>query len=112
MPDITGTALLSVTQGISAFGAFLPKISEVRRADPVNNPDVAADIRMGEVAAATLTLGIGVIASSLTGSAVPVYTALLMATILVCLYESTLRAHRPFESKTLTLVPNEVSINA
>ena len=109
MPDITGTALLSVTQGIGAFGAFLPKISEVRRADPINNPDVAADIRMGEVAAATLTLGIGVIASSLTGSPVPVYTALLMVVILVSLYESTLRAHRPFEVKKPHLVRTEVS---
>lgn len=112
MPDITGTALLSVTQGVASFGAFLPKISEVRRADPANNPDVAADVRMGEVAAATLTLGIGAIASSLTGSMVPAVTALLMAIILISLYESTLRTYKPFEPKKPRLVPEPEVSNA
>lgn len=105
-PSVIGPATLGVTQGISAFTTFLPKLSDVRKAGPTDI-DIAADVRLGEVAAVTLTIGIGVITSSLTGSPVPAYTALLMCLVLVCLYESTLRADRPFEPKSpfLTLVP-------
>lgn len=95
-----GPAVLSVTQGISAFTTFLPRFTDVRRADPLNNPDVAADVRMGELAATALTMGVGVIASSLTQSAVPAVTALLVCALLVFLYESTLRTDRPMERST------------
>jgi hypothetical protein len=55
---------------------------------------------MGEIAATALTLGVGVIASSLTGSSVPAITALLVSALLVALYESTLRMDRPMERDT------------
>lgn len=93
-----GPAVLSVTTSIQAFYTLLPKLSEVRKADPVGNPDIAADVRMGEVGAVALTLGVGAIASSLTGSSLPAVTGLAMALILVGVYEATLRAHRPFEA--------------
>lgn len=93
-----GPAMLAVTTGIQAFQGMLPRISDIRRADAMGDPGIAADVRMGEVAGVTLTMGIGIIASSLTGSAVPAFTALLMCFILVMLYESTLRADRPFEN--------------
>lgn len=95
MTEPFGPAILSVTQGISAFTTFLPKFSEVRRAHPETDPEVAADVRMGEVAAVTTSVGIGLICSSLTRSPLPVYTALLTALVLVTLYECTLRAHHP-----------------
>ena len=101
MPDASmlGPATLSMTQGMTLFLAMLPKISEVRKADPINNPDIAADVRMGEVAACTLTVGIGITASSLTGSPIPTYTAIITCGILVFIYESTLKADRPLERK-------------
>lgn len=102
-PDIFGPATLAVTQGVSSFNTFLPKFSDVRKNHPATNPDFAADVRMGEVAAVTLTIGVGVIASSLTGSPVPVATAAITCLILVMLYESTLRADAPFEPKGSTL---------
>jgi hypothetical protein len=98
-----GPAMLGVTSGITTFTVFLPKISEVRRAHPQDNPDIAADVRIGEVAASTLTLGVGVIASSLTGSPVPTVTAAVMVLVMIILYESTLRSNRPLEPRTLTL---------
>lgn len=108
-PELIGPATLGVTQGISAFVTFLPKLSEVRKANVEVNTDTAADVRLGEIAAVTLTLGIGVITSSLTGSPVPAYTAVFMCAVLVTLYECTLRADRPLEPKTTTslaLVPD------
>jgi hypothetical protein len=106
-PELIGPATLGVTQGITAFTTFLPKLSDVRKANPETDTDTAADVRLGEIAAVTLTIGIGVITSSLTGSPIPAYTAVFMCLILVCLYESTLRADRPLEPKSrfLTIVP-------
>lgn len=94
-PNIFGPATLSVTQGIGAFNSFLPRLSEVRKANPHDNPDVAADVRMGEVAGVALTMGIGVIASSLTGSPVPAFTAAITCLVIIFLYESVLRADNP-----------------
>lgn len=109
MADL-GPAMIAVTSGLQAFQSLLPKISDIRKADPANNPDVAADVRMGEVAAATMTLGVGLIASSVTQSSMPTVTALVMIVILVAIYESTLRTNRPFENKgnVLRLVREDV----
>lgn len=98
-PEIFGPATLSISQGVTAFNTFLPKFTEIRKANPSENPDFAADVRMGEIAACTVTLGIGMIASSITGSPAPVYTAALVCLMLVVLYETTLRADRPMEPK-------------
>ena len=104
-PNIWGPASLAMTQGFTAFNAFLPKITDVRKNNPTDNPDFAGDVRLGEVAAASLTVGMGLIASSLTGSPVPTVIAALVALGLVFMYESVLRADRPMERKTsLTLV--------
>lgn len=98
-PEIIGPATLGVTQGIGAFTTFLPKLSDVRKANPTDDPAMAADVRLGEIAAVSATVGIGIITSSLTGSPIPAYTALAMSLVLVTLYECTLRADRPLEPK-------------
>jgi len=99
-PALFGPATLAVTQGIGAFVTFLPKFSDIRIANPTNDPAFAADVRMGEVAASVLTLGVGAIVSSLTGSPIPAISALVMTFILIAMYETTLRANRPLEAKT------------
>lgn len=105
--DMFGPAMLGVTAGIQAFQSMLPRLTDIRK-ETVHNESFAADVRLGEVAGITLTVGIGIIASSLTQSAVPVYTAIVMSIILVVIYESTLRADRPFEnSRHLFVVPRE-----
>lgn len=101
-PEMFGPATLSITQGISAFTTFLPSLSDVRKADPTD-VSFAADVRMGEVAAVTLTVGIGVIASSLTGSPIPAGTAVLICLVLVMVYENALKRDRPFEPKPTSL---------
>lgn len=98
--DILGPATLSVSQGISAFQFFLPKLSEVRKANSAVDLDMVGDVRLGEVAAVTLCIGVGAIVSSLSGSPVPAFVSALMAAILVCIYETALRADRPMEPKS------------
>lgn len=92
-----GAATLALSQSISAFHTYLPTLSEVRQKSPQNDPAFAADVRLGELAAAGLAIGVGAIASSLTKSATPAIIGLLMAGSLIMLYESVLRADRPFE---------------
>jgi hypothetical protein len=99
-PGIYGASILGVTQGFSAFVAFLPSLADIRKSS-LADIDMAADVRMGEVAACAVTIGIGVVSSSLTGSPVPALTAVLVSFLLVFMYESTLKAERPFEPKGL-----------
>lgn len=99
-PNLLGPSTLAITSGVTAFSTFLPKISEVRKTDPAVDPSFAADVRMGEVAAVTLTLGIGAIVSSFTKSSAPVVTGAVISLTLIVIYESALRGSRPFEPKT------------
>lgn len=93
-----GPATLAMTQTVGLFQFFLPKLSDVRKAS-MDDADMVGDVRMGEIGATALCLGIGAMVSSLTGTPVPVYVSLLTALALVCLYESTLKANRPMEPK-------------
>lgn len=100
-PELAGTASLVVSQSFSAFSQFLPPLSEVRKADAAHNPDIVGDVRMGEIAAITFSIGTGAILSSLTGSPVPSVVALVMVLVLVCLYETALKGNRPGNPKTV-----------
>lgn len=88
--EIVGPATLVISQGFSAFATFLPKLTDVRKADAAMNPNVVGDVRLGEVAAFTLCVGTGVIASSLTGSPVPAVVGVLTGLALICIYETAL----------------------
>lgn len=97
-PEMLGPAMISVSQAIGQFNTFLPNFSDIRKADP-SDKEFVADVRMGEIAAAAITIGVGAIVSSFTQSPVPITVATLMVLFLIMLYESTLRAYRPLESK-------------
>lgn len=90
-PGILGPATLAISQGFTAFSQFMPKLSDVRRADPKADTGTAEDVRIGEIAAVSVTIGMGIIMSSLTGSPVPAFVAVIVSIGLVMLYESTLR---------------------
>ena len=90
-PQASSAALLAMTQAIAAFHTFLPPLADVRKAN-VADPGVSGDVRVGEVAATALTLGVGAIVSGLTGSNAPMVVAVITAIGLVVLYESTLRS--------------------
>lgn len=92
MASDPGLALLSATQAVALFQSFLPKFTEISATAPEDNPQLARDVRRGEFAAVMLTLGIGGMASSLTGSSTPAITAAIAAAGLVLLYESALRS--------------------
>lgn len=96
---IVGPATLVVSQGFSAFATFLPKLTDIRKADAKINPDIVGDVRLGEVAAFAFCVGTGVIVSSLTGSPVPTVVAVLMGLSLVCVYETALWGNKVMNPK-------------
>lgn len=93
--EALGAATIALGQTVGAFQFFLPRLSDVRKAGP-DDADMIGDVRMGEVAAGALCLGIGAMVSSLSGSSVPVVVSLLTAVAMVCVYESALRGNKPF----------------
>jgi hypothetical protein len=90
-PQASSAALLAMTQAIAAFTTFLPPLAEVRKKS-IDDPLFAGDVRVGELAAVSLTIGVGTIVSGLTGSNAPIVVSLITAFGLVVLYESTLRS--------------------
>lgn len=92
-PGLIGPTTLGLTQSLSLFQGFLPKFSDIRKEDPTNNPDFVKDVRMGELAAAMLTIGIGAVMSSLTGTPYPAIISLISALGLIVLYETALQSN-------------------
>lgn len=98
MSDVFGPASLAAGQTLSSFTTFLPRLSEVRKAGR-DDPDMVGDVRLGEVAASAISIGIGVIASSLSGSPIPMYASAFVAVILICVYESALKGDNLFSPR-------------
>lgn len=93
-PELVGPATLAMTQSISLFSQFLPRFTDIKNGSK-NDPGFSTDVRIGEIAAASLTIGIGVIATGLTGSNVPVIVSIIMTVGLMVLYEAALSYSTP-----------------
>lgn len=55
------------------------------------------DVRMGQVAAGVVSIGVGVMLSYLVGSGIPVIVAVLTAAMVAVIYETALNGERIFE---------------
>ena len=99
-PAIIGLTMQAVSQAASAFAQYVPKLTDVRKAEP-DDLSMMGDVRIGEIAAVTLTVGVGVIASGLTGSPAPSIIAAIMCLVMLALYESALRGDKPFEPRPI-----------
>lgn len=97
-----GAATIGLTQGLSSASQFLPKLSEVRRAHAEANPDIVGDVRMGEIATTVITIGIGAIVSSLTGSSIPTVVAGIIVLVIIVLYEVALRGENLMEPRRVS----------
>lgn len=98
MPNANAYGPASVVLGtaVSSFIQILPPLADVRKASK-DDPNVAGDVRLGEVAAATIAIGVGAISSSLLGDPTPVFVAAIMALALICIWETALRGDRPLD---------------
>ena len=86
---VSGAVMLSATTAFTVFNGLLPDFSDVRKS--TGDAATINDVRMGEVAATVATIGIGLIASSVTKSPAPALIAIAVAGALAFMYESALR---------------------
>ncbi len=103
--------MLAATQAVATFTTLAPSLSEVRKASVKHDPGLAGDVRMAEMAAAALTLGVGAIGSSLSGSSVPIVMGAVMTAVLIGVYEMALQGNRPGESR-VALQPTYVTVDS
>lgn len=96
MASDVGTTILAATQGMTAFWQFMPRISDVRKAD-IGDDDMRGDVRFAEVAGIGVTMGVGALLSSMTQSKMPLLTSALVCAGFVFLYETALRKDRPMD---------------
>lgn len=88
----SGAAILSATQGISAFNSLLPPLHTVRRANFTVDAETVKDVRAGEFAAGAITISVGILIAALTRSAYPAIIALVISGLLIVVYESVLKS--------------------
>lgn len=89
-PAVWGLATISMTMSLTASQAFIPTLAEVRKGS-ADNPVFAGDVRLGEVATLLVSVGSGIVASSISGSYVPAVVGIVVGLGLVALYESALQ---------------------
>lgn len=95
MADANGYAAATVSLGqtVIAYTYFLPRLSEVRRAQP-DDELMRGDVRLGQIAAAALSGGIGITLSYMTQSPLPVYVAAFIAIIIAVVYQYAMSGER------------------
>jgi hypothetical protein len=96
-PIALSVSTMAISTTLGAFYQFMPPLSEVRKRN-VGDSAFAADVRTGEIMATALAVGVGGIASYLSGSPVPAILGVVLAFALVGGYETTLRSYRPMEA--------------
>jgi len=87
-----GIATFAIAQGMTSFLAFMPRITDVRKAAK-DDESFRADLRVGEMASAVVTIGIGALITALTGNRLPVVISIIMVLTIIGLYESVLRVN-------------------
>lgn len=85
-----GLAAMSMTQGVAMFFSIMPRYTEVQEADSQSSK--AKLVRHAELAATAATLGVGILLSAMSGDAMPIRIAAVVAFGFVLLYEIALRS--------------------
>lgn len=89
-------ATVSIGQTVFAYSYFLPRLSEVRRAD-ASDPLMRGDVMLGQLAAGSVSMAVGVLLTALTGSQTPVVATLFIAVVIAVIYQYALNGTRVME---------------
>jgi len=89
-PAVWGLATISMSMALTAATAFNPPLTEVRKRSR-EDTTFAGDVRLGELATLLVSVGVGTISSSISGSPVPAIIGIIVGLGLVALYESALQ---------------------
>lgn len=85
-PGALTASSVAIGQTVFAYSYFLPRLSEVRRADP-GDPAMRGDVLLGQVAAGSVSLAVGGLVTWMTGSSIPVLTTLAVAGVIAVIYQ-------------------------
>lgn len=88
-PGAVAAASIAVGQTVVAYQFFMPRLSDVRKADP-SEPDMRGDVLIGQLAASALSIGVGATFAVLTGSKIPMWVAIFTALIIAGAYQYAL----------------------
>jgi hypothetical protein len=87
--DKEWAAVFIATTAIGVGQGFLPNITDIR--GKFNNPDAIRDLRLGQGASTLAILGIGITASYVLDTPIPIVSAAITTFLLATLYEYALR---------------------
>lgn len=90
-------ATISIGQTTFAYSYFLPRLSEVRRAE-ASDPLMRGDVMLGQLAAGSVSMAVGVLLTALTGSQMPIIATLFVAVVIAVIYQYALNGNRVMES--------------
>lgn len=92
-PGMVSISAIAIGQTVVAYQFFLPRISEVRRADP-SDAAMQGDVVLGQIGAGAVSMAVAVVVAVLSGSAVPVWVALVVAAIIAGIYHYAMNGSR------------------
>lgn len=98
MADANGitASTIAIGQTVFSYSYFLPRLSEVRRAN-ADDPMMRGDVLLGQIAAGAVSMTVGMLLTWMTGSSLPVMTTLAIAVIIAVIYQYALNGTRVME---------------
>lgn len=88
--EVSASAI-AIGQTVVAYQFFLPKLSDVRRAD---DSVTRRDVYLGQFAAGAVSLAVSVMFGWMTGSPIPVYVSLIIAVIIAGVYHYAMESEQ------------------
>lgn len=90
-PGAVGAASIAIGQSVTSYQFFLPRLAEVREADS-GDQVMRSNVYTGQVAAAAVSISVGVMLSMLTDSKIPLFTSVFIALIIAGMYHYALNS--------------------
>lgn len=88
--DELALVMLGMTQAVALYGIFMPNIADVR--DATVGDETHKDMIVGEFGGTGLVLSFGIIGTIIAESPLPLIFAVLVASLMVAVYEWSLRS--------------------
>lgn len=93
-PASISAASISIGQTAYLYAQFLPPLREVRQN---NDSSTRGDVLLGQVAAGSVSLAVGILLSYMSGSYLPTMTTLAIAAIIATVYQYAMNGNKVME---------------
>lgn len=93
-PASISAASISIGQTAYLYAQFLPPLREVRQS---SDSTTRGDVLLGQVAAGSVSLAVGMLLSWMSGSYLPALTTVAIAVIIASVYQYAMNGNRVME---------------